>query len=444
MTAGYAQAADPSARADICVVGGGGHVGLPLALVLASRGQRVLIYDINEATLDLIGRGQMPFMERGAEPLLRRLLRDGCLDLASDPSRVAGVPTLVVTVGTPVDEFHNPALKHIKECVDQLLPHLSDGQLLILRSTVYPGTTDWLARYIAATGKSILVSFCPERVVEGRAIEELQAFPQIVSGATPEAERAAADVFRRIAPSVVPMTPIEAEFAKLFSNAYRYIHFAIANQFYTLATAAGVNFAAVAEGMKQDYPRMRDFPLPGFTAGPCLFKDTMQLVAFSNNQFSLGHAAMLVNEGLPQFIADQLEKKHRLADMTVGLLGMAFKADSDDPRSSLSYKLKKILAFRSKAVLTTDPHVRGDPDIIPLGDVVNRSDLLVLCVPHSHYRDLRLDGKHVVDVWGFLPDGSRPFNARPDIAREPLFPLPVSGKGPGPALSLPKGGQVGR
>ena len=197
---------------------------------------------------------------------------------------------------------------------------------------------------------------------------------------------------------------MEAEFAKLFTNAYRYILFAIANQFYMIADSAGVDYNRVLEGLKKDYGRADAIPGAGFTAGPCLLKDTMQLAAFSPNQFPLGHAAMIVNEGLILYLVDQIERAHRLDDMVVGLLGMAFKANCDDVRSSLSYKLKKILKFRARDVLTTDPRVTTDPELVPLERVIDESDLLILCTPHSEYRDLDLKGKTVVDVWGFLDD----------------------------------------
>ena len=249
----------------------------------------------------------------------------------------------------------------------------------------------------------MLVAFCPERIVQGQAIQELQTLPQIVSGTTPEAEDRAADLFALIAPSIVRLTPMEAEFAKLFSNAFRYIEFATANQFYIMASTAGVDYYRVIEGLKEGYPRAKGLPRAGLAAGPCLLKDTMQLAAFSRNQFSIGHSAMLVNEGLPSFIVDQLRQQHPLATMTVGLLGMAFKADNDDPRSSLSYKLKRLLAFQAGAVLTTDPYVRNDPDLLPLDEVVRRSDILVLGVPHTAYRELEVSGRIVVDIWNAWP-----------------------------------------
>jgi len=389
--------------ADICVIGGAGHVGLPLSLVLAACGKRVLIHDTNARALELIGRGEMPFMERGADGLLREGLAKGRLGLSSDPAAVAGVPTLIITIGTPIDEFHSPTVRSVKGCIDDLIPFLTGDQLLVLRSTVYPGFTNWLNKYLLSHGKNLKLSFCPERIVQGNAVEEIEKLPQIVSGMTPEAEEAAARLFGLLTKRIVRLSPTEAEFAKLFCNAYRYVEFAAANQFYMMTTSAGVDYYRVLEGLKLDYPRAGHIPGAGLSAGPCLFKDTMQLTAFFRNHFSIGHSAMLANEGMPAFIVEQLQRRHRLADLTVGLLGMAFKADSDDRRSSLSYKLKKLIALHAKAVLTTDPHVKDDPELLSLEEVIDRSDLMVLCAPHKVYRNLDAKGKEVLDIWNFLP-----------------------------------------
>lgn len=384
---------------DICIVGGAGHVGAPLAMVFAKHGFRTLIYDVNPVALETLARGQLPFLEEGGEELLREVLPTGRLSFSSDPASVARARHVILTIGTPIDEFHNPMLRVVIECVDALLPYLDDAQTLILRSTVYPGVTDHMRRYLLQKGKQTLVAFCPERVVQGHSLRELQTLPQIVSGATPEAEEAAAKLFSAIAPKIVRMVPKEAEFAKLFSNAYRYIQFAATNQFFMMVEAAGLDYHRLLEGLKDDYPRMRDLPTPGLSAGPCLHKDTLQLAAFANNQFQLGYAAMQVNEGLPQFLVGQLSARYRLEEMTVGLLGMAFKADNDDIRSSLSYKLKKLLSMPARAVLTTDPFVKNDPALLPLDEVIARSDVLIVCVPHTVYKALELGDKPVVDVW---------------------------------------------
>jgi UDP-N-acetyl-D-mannosaminuronic acid dehydrogenase len=271
---------------------------------------------------------------------------------------------------------------------------------------VFPGTTDWLDGYLKRQGRNLKVAFCPERMIQGHGIRELKETPQIISGTTPAAEAEAANLFSAIASELVVVTPREAEFAKLFNNAYRYIEFAAANQFYLIAKSAGLDYRRVLDAMKRNYPRARGIPSPGLAAGPCLMKDTMQLAAFAQNQFSLGNAAMLVNEGLVLHICDDLGRRYDLSRMTVGLLGMAFKAEIDDTRASLSYKFKKALASLAGAVLTTDPFVTSDKELLPLDDVIARSDLLILCAPHSAYRDLDFAGKPVVDVWGFLKNAN--------------------------------------
>ena len=390
---------------DICIVGGAGHVGLPLALVFAHKNLNVLVYDINSSVLDAIRSGEMPHMEKGAEPILQEVLDKKRLVLTDKAEQITHASTIIITIGTPIDEFMNPTFSMMKECIDNLLPYLHDEQLLILRSTVYPGTTKWLARYLKSKNKNIDVAFCPERVVQGQAIEELQNLPQIISGVSPQAESKAEQLFSIIAPEAVLLSPMEAEFAKLFSNAYRYIEFAVANQFYMFANSAGVNYHRIREGMRRNYPRAINIPEPGFAAGPCLLKDTMQLAAFSNNQFSLGAAAKLVNEGLVLYLVNEIEKEYQLENLSVGLLGMAFKANSDDIRSSLSYKLKKILQFRCRQVYTTDPHVMVDPELLSLDEVIDKSDLLILCAPHKIYKGLDCQSKPIIDIWGFLENG---------------------------------------
>ncbi len=391
--------------ADLTVIGGAGHVGIPLVLAFAEAGLTVNVNDLNEQALATLKSGKLPFIEYGAAPLLTKALAENRLIFTSSADAIAGGP-VIVTIGTPVDEFLNPVQKMVQHCIDALLPHLKDGQLLVLRSTVYPGTTTWLDGYLKRLGRNLKVAFCPERVVQGYGIKELREMPQIVSGTTPEAEQEAAALFKKIAPELVMASPLEAEFAKLFSNAYRYIEFAATNQFYMIAKSAGADYGAIMNAMKHNYPRAKTFPGPGFAAGPCLFKDTMQLAAYARNQFGIGHAAMQVNEGLALQIIDDLRRQFDLANMTVGLLGMAFKAEIDDTRASLSYKIKNTLMGCAREVLTTDPFVTTDPALMPLDAVVEQSDILILCTPHSAYKDLEFRRKPVVDVWGFLKNAN--------------------------------------
>jgi UDP-N-acetyl-D-mannosaminuronic acid dehydrogenase len=312
---------------------------------------------------------------------------------------------IVVVIGTPVDEFLGPSMTVCERAVEQIAPHLQDDALVVLRSTVYPGTTAYVAQHLQRRGRVADVAFCPERIAEGHALEELQTLPQIVGADTLEAGDRAEALFRQLAAKTIRTSSKEAELAKLFTNTWRYMKFAVANQFFMIADQAGVDYTNVLNAIRTDYPRAADLPAPGFAAGPCLFKDTMQLAAFTTDHFPLGQAAMQVNEGLPAYIVSALERRYGgLAEKTVGILGMAFKAESDDPRASLSYKLRKLLAWSGAQVVCTDPYVKDDR-LTTLDCVLQDSDILVLGVPHKAYRGLEVGGKDVVDVWGALGDG---------------------------------------
>jgi len=386
----------------VAIVGGCGHVGLPLGLAFADAGLPVVLYDIDAAAVDKVRAGKMPFFEKDADEVLARVLANGNLTLTCDPTLVSGVDHVVVVIGTPVDEHLNPDPGAVVQAIELMIDHLRDGQHLVMRSTVYPGVTALVERLLARHGLAIDVSFCPERIAEGRAIEELRSLPQIVSGRTPEAVRRAGDLFGWLTDKTIPLEVEEAELAKLFTNTWRYIKFAAANQLYMIATDYGADFERIRAAMIEDYPRAADIPGAGLAAGPCLLKDTMQLAAFNRNNFMLGHASMLVNEGLPGYLVDQIEAVHDLSTMTVGLLGMAFKGESDDIRSSLSYKLKRLLKLKAGRVLCTDPYVTVDGDLEPLDLVLEQADLLVVAAPHHVYRSLA-PRVPVFDIWNLLP-----------------------------------------
>jgi UDP-N-acetyl-D-mannosaminuronic acid dehydrogenase len=391
---------------DVVVIGGCGHVGLPLALAFADRGARVGIYDLSRASVDMVNAGQLPFAEPGALDVLHRVLGAGRLEASAEPGIVSTAEHVVVVIGTPVDEHLNPQQLAINRALGGCVDYLRDGQMVILRSTVFPGVTALVEKMMAKRGLEVDVAFCPERIAEGKAMTELFELPQIVSSRTTTGTKRASALFEALTSKIVVMTPEEAELAKLFTNVWRYIKFATANQLYMMANERGLDFDRIRRGLAEDYPRAADLPAAGFAAGPCLLKDTMQLAAFNQNNFPLGHAAMAVNEGLPLYVVHRLEQRFDLASMTVGILGMAFKGGSDDIRSSLSYKLKRILEFKANEVLCTDPYVTVDPGLLPIGEVLARSDLLVVGTPHPEYRGLVTD-KPAADIWDVLGDGVR-------------------------------------
>src|SRR5437667_4703244 len=384
---------------DLVIVGGCGHVGLPLALSLAECGYRVGINDIDADKIDEVKNGHVPFREAGAEPLLTKLLPTGRLELSRDPAMLRRTRTVILVIGTPIDEFMNPSVRIFEKVLDELTPHVQNGSLIVLRSTVFPGTSETVERRLRAAGIEADVAFCPERIAEGHALEELRTLPQLVGVNSDAAFVKASQLFERLGVSVVRTTPLESELAKLLTNTWRYMKFAIANQFFQIVNRSGLDYNRVLNAIRQDYPRAQDLPGPGFAAGPCLLKDTMQLSAFTSDHFPMGQAAMQVNEGLPGYIVDTLNSRKPLLGRTVGILGMAFKGESDDPRASLSYKLRKLAQFKGAKVMCTDPYV-PDPSFEPLDKVLRESDVIVVGAPHRVYRNLELDGREVVDIWG--------------------------------------------
>jgi UDP-N-acetyl-D-mannosaminuronic acid dehydrogenase len=391
---------------DVIVVGGCGHVGLPLGLAFAESGLDVVLFDTNSQVVDTVNDGSMPFAEDGAPELLTGMLATGRLRATSDPAAIDQGEHIIVVVGTPVDQYLSPDVEAVARVIAPLTDHFVDGHHVVLRSTVYPGVTKRVARLIAKLDRDIDVSFCPERIAEGFALTELHTLPQIVSGTTPRAVERATALFRRLTEETIVVEPEEAELAKLFTNSWRYLKFAVANQLYMIANDNGLDYERIRSAVTFHYPRAADLPGAGLAAGPCLLKDTMQITAFAENRFTLGHAAVMVNEGLPLYIMGKLEQRFDLTTMTVGVLGMAFKAESDDTRSSLSYKMKRILTSKAARVLCTDPHVKGDPDIVPLDRVVAEADLLIIAAPHRDYRDLHT-ATPVVDITNLRGNGVR-------------------------------------
>ncbi|HUC89533.1 MAG TPA: nucleotide sugar dehydrogenase [Patescibacteria group bacterium] len=389
---------------DVCIIGGCGHVGLPFGMALADQGKQVALYDINQSSIDKVNKAEMPFKENGAEPILKKVVKSKNLVATNDTKAIKQSDIIVMVIGTPVDEHLNPRIQDIFKAVKEVEDQLGDDQLLIMRSTLYPGVTEKVHDYLRRQGKKTLVAFCPERIVEGHALTELYELPQIVAGCTPEATERASELFKVLTKKVIVTQPMEAELAKLMTNTWRYINFAISNQFYMMAGKYGLDFYKIYGAMTEDYPRLKTFYKAGLAAGPCLFKDTMQLSAFDSNNFFLGHSAMLINEGLPSFIVEAMKKKYDLPNKVVAVLGMAFKGNNDDPRESLSYKLKKRLEIEAGEVLCHDPYI-DDPRFSTLEEIHKKADIIVLAAPHSDYAKEKWDGKDVVDMWNYYGKG---------------------------------------
>ncbi len=390
-------------KGNVVIVGGGGHVGLPLGLALAQTGYNIVAYDTSIEKVEQINLGIVPFIENGAEALLKSNLEANRFIASTDPKCLIDSQIVIVVIGTPVDEHLSPDPNSVVNAVKELLPYLNKSQLLILRSTVFPGVSKRVEGLINQEFPGMDVAYCPERIAEGFALKELSTLPQIIGVRSDSAFIRADHLFKSLSGKTLRATPEEAELAKLFTNVWRYLKFAAANQFFMMANDFGVDYEKVRNAIAYEYPRASDLPKAGFAAGPCLFKDTMQLSALVQQNFPLGHAAMMINEGTPGYLVNRLEQKYDLSQMTVGILGASFKAEVDDTRSSLAFKLRKLLLFKCKEVLISDPYVKDDR-LVSQDQLLEMSDLIVIATPHDVYRTLE-SNKILVDIWGLRNNG---------------------------------------
>lgn len=379
----------------IGVVGGCGHVGLPLSVMLASQRLNVNIYDVSQSAVDdLMLRGKASFQEEGMQFPLDLALHRKLLAASTDPSIIKDCDFVFYIVGTPLDRYLQPDFSQIDSAICSTKPFLSRDTIVVLRSTLFPGTTDRIADTLK--GKVAGVVYAPERIAQGKAMEELARHPQILAG---DKAQEVAEIFKTFTKHQVYLEPMEAELAKLFTNAYRYCQFALVNQLYVLAEEKGFDFYKIKRAMSLNYPRLNDMPNPGFAAGPCIMKDTMQLSAFADQRFTLGQASLWVNENMPDFIVKQLKQQYNLKDKTVGILGLTFKTNVDDTRDSLACKLKNLLKTKVKELKLTDPHLSN---LNTLEEVLE-CDIVILGTPHSVYKNLKFnEGAHVVDIWNFF------------------------------------------
>tara|TARA_Y100001934_G_C12295889_1_gene747351 strand:- start:305 stop:1498 length:1194 start_codon:yes stop_codon:yes gene_type:complete len=385
---------------DVCVIGGLGHVGLPLSIVFADKGLNVCSYDIDKNSINNVKKGKMPFIEYGAEDLLTKNINNKKLYFTSDPKYISESKYIMICIGTPIDEYLNPKTHEFLKSLTEIKNYLESNQTIIIRSSVFPRTCKQILDLLGNEKKWNL-AYCPERIVQGYAIKELKNLPQIISGFSENAVSEATKLFQIITKKIIHTTVEQAELTKLFSNAWRYIKFGIANEFYMIANDYGEDYEEIREIMQRDYQRVQGLPKAGFTAGPCLLKDTMQLSTFYDNRFLLGQAAMNINEGLPNYIVGYIKKNNKLKNKKIGILGMAFKANVDDIRGSLSYKLRKILFFEGAKVFCSDPFVQ-DSSFLTAKELIKKCDIIIIGAPHSIYSSLSLDNKVVIDIWNTI------------------------------------------
>jgi UDP-N-acetyl-D-mannosaminuronic acid dehydrogenase len=401
--------------ADVAVVGLG-RVGLPLALTFADHGLRVIGIDRDARRLDSVRSGQMPFKETGTQELLERVIATGRLSLSERVADAGSAEHVILTIGTPSFSHIEIDIRDIRSALDELAPALRPGASVILRSTVAPGTTEFVAGYLQKrcglrVGRDVFVAHAPERIAEGRFIEEIHSLPCIVGGVDLLSTERVAKLFEVFGTSIVRTTPVQAELAKIWTNILRYAMFALPNLLMMNCEQYDANVFEVIDLINQDYPR-GGMKLPGFTAGTCLRKDFTFSEERSNAPGML-LAVSRVNESVPLFVVQGLKRRvGELTDRKVAVLGVGFKRDSDDDRDSLSYKLIRFLERELADIAVHDPFVPGP--WVSLEEAVAEADVVIIATNHSAYSEpqaieaIRRSAREdcvIVDVWNALGTG---------------------------------------
>jgi UDP-N-acetyl-D-mannosaminuronic acid dehydrogenase len=394
---------------NVAVVGLG-RVGLPLALSFADRGLDVIGVEREPAVLEQIAAGRMPFHETGTQELLERVLASDRLERTRPVQDAARADFIVLTLGTPSHVHIEIDMSQIRHAIDDLLPVLREGHTLILRSTVAPGTTDWVAGYVEQrrgfrVGEDLFVAHVPERIAENHFLEEIATLPHIVGGVGDGSGAKAAELFEVFGTEIVQTTPVQAELAKIWTNILRYTQFALPNLLMMESEQYGANVFEVIDLINHDYPR-GGIASPGLTAGACLRKD----FTFSEERSSAPGmllAVSRVHETVPLFVVKGLQARlGPLRDRKVAVLGLTFKRGSDDLRDSLALKLVRLLERELAHVARHDPHVPAESE--SLDAALDGADAVVVATNHSDFEDLlgRLpEGVLLVDPWNVTGSG---------------------------------------
>lgn len=398
-----------------------GRVGLPLALSFADRGVNVLGVDRNPEHVDVVNNGVLPFLEHGAESLLKETLDLGTFKATTDShGAVSQADVVVLTVGTPLNTDLRADTSQLVSALSEIGGALKPGTLVITRSTISPGTTDRivvpkLEELSGLTvGDNLFVAFCPERIAEGKAVEELRELPEIIGGVDASGTELASAVFRLLsADKLIHHTdPLSAELAKLFTNVYRYVNFALANEYALIAEHYQRDAHNIISILRDGYARA-PIPMPGPAGGPCLSKDGYFLIEeLTFPDFVL--TAWKLNDSVPAHLVrrlrDSMESHGMNMESTkIAVLGKAFKADIDDDRLSPSLRVIEMLERLGADVAVHDPYLSDTQ----LDEALSGAHGVVLATNHSMYYKLDLsrladlvDPECVlVDAWGvFDPD----------------------------------------
>ena len=370
----------------IAVVGGAGRVGLPLSVLLAEAGHTVVAIDIDETRVDQIRNGHVPFKEDGLDVLLAASIRSGRLRASHDLSDVQSADVIFLIVGTGLDEDGNPQNDSVLSVVAEMAPFVQSHAVVALRSTVMVGTTELVASILG--NRPGFVAYCPERIAEGNAIEEIAKFPQIIGcEENAYAFEVLKSVFATLGIEILKSSLREAELGKLILNTWRYSQFAIANEFHLLCEEHGVRYQRVRELVSVGYPRSIGLVKSGMAGGPCLEKDSRQLVSGYKHGSNLFQEVIQAHAKIIDHLVQEIQREHDLEEKVIAFLGITFKPDSDDLRNSPALELARKLEPLVKELIIVDPFVGPNSPfvIVDFKEAIEKCDIVVVGTLHSSF-----------------------------------------------------------
>jgi len=390
-----------------------GRVGLPFLLYLEKKGFNLLGVDKDLELINSLRQKKMPFKEKGCEKLLRKTKANFSNDI--NILRKIYADYIIITVGTPLRDGIEVDLSSINKVLGDIIKIIRENQTIIMRSTVSPETNKYIKNFInkntkLKVGKDIFLSYCPERIAENHALEELDSLPQIIGTDDEKSFKSTKKIFDKFKIKIFQTNFLSAELVKLFNNNLRYIEFAMANQFAILANNFNQNIFEIIEMCNFKYPRGKIFK-PGLTGGTCLRKD-FGMLNEGNPNSDLFLSAWKINEYMPYHLVESTQKKVDLRNKIVGILGYTFKKNSDDLRESLVPKLVRQIEKKvPKKIIIAEPCSQkskfGIYENSNYKDLVKNADIIFIAVNHDTFNKkelIKLAKRKVlfVDIWNHL------------------------------------------
>jgi UDP-N-acetyl-D-mannosaminuronic acid dehydrogenase len=378
----------------ISVIGGAGHIGLPFSCFMQNKGYKVTIVDTDTIALDIIKSGNTPFIEEGLESELIKAIDNG-LEFDTSLNKSNDSDYLIITIGT---SSKKEDIILFREVINELSENSKKDSFFILRSTIDLESYEFVITHENIINKGIKVAYCPERIAEGKALEEIESLPQIIGVKNDSEYKIFSNFFNDLKIDTIKTSIEDSIFIKLFTNAYRYASFNLINEFSNIAIENGLDFETLYDVARSEYPRLENSPLTGMVGGPCLPKDfeTFQN-SYGDNRNLLSQLSRSESLFLENVVANC---KREFLDKKIIQLGVSFKSNSDDLRTSSSLKLYNQLTDNGFEVFIVDPWIKPSVDlnVFEYNTIKDKTENVLIATNHDIFKDYNLENKNVIKV----------------------------------------------